>query len=243
MGPVELVLLAMAGVPFALGGWLGWRMRPQERPSVPVWPLLACVAWMLPALMAGLLLGPALRDRILQPGLVFAFGGADAATQLRCAAWVTFSVWLPAGAAAVWLVLSPERKVRDAAAVALAVAIGYAAAVVLGWPRLTQALIELGGIDAEGLVDAVTMGAFALGMGGATFTGTAVGASRSRASLRLAAICVLGLPAWALGIGALASPPDPTTQLLIGIPIGLGGLLGLAVAAVWVWWGKALSST
>lgn len=234
-GPLELGLVVPAAVPLALGGWLAWRSRPDERAPMPWLALLVCGGGVVPALGGGALLGPVLHDRLMRPGLVFTFGPSAARAQLACAACVALGLALPFIAAASSLVLSRQRSARQAATLGVAVLVGYPTGAcallwVLGDPM--QSFAESGArMDIGEFVVAMAWALGAAGLAGATFAGVAAVAGRSKEALRTMAIATLGLPLYALGIGAAASPPDVVTQVLLAAPIVACWVVGLAVGA------------
>jgi hypothetical protein len=254
MGLLELLLVVIAAAGGALGLalWVLHTRRgpaPGPAPRAPL-PLLALLVALLGVLAAPVLgfgsvfggLGwawmlPPLPEEL---GLVVSSHPADpvGATAL---AGALLSAWLasPGLLATGWLLGSRARRWQGAWALGLLGWLGFGLGLALArWLVLPAALESMLAVmpglrlGLPELVRQVVPSLLALGVAGATLPVIwRLAASSGRALLRCLVATAL-MPAFALTLGALLTPPDVLSQVVLATLLGLSWLAGLAGGAV-----------
>ena len=252
VGPVELLLTAGAAVVGGAAWTAGFVMlrrvasaEPVARTPIPWIPLILALLAILAALPSGLALGGPLVEGVVlvasaQGTALVVQGPVDAlAAYPSGAALATVWFLLPGLLAAGSLLMSRDRSWRRSAllvaagwlgfGLGLAVGVAVVVPMALGLldPGLPGAMVSL--VD---LVASIVGGMAACGVVGACGPVAWVLAGSSRAALRTTALLTLLMPAVALLVAAVTTPPDPLTQLSVAAMIGTSWLLGLGAGAV-----------
>ncbi|MCB9678133.1 MAG: hypothetical protein H6737_23735 [Alphaproteobacteria bacterium] len=239
MGLLEILLFLPSLVPLGVGVWLLGR-SPTVRAPLPWLALLACGLGVLAAGVAGLAMGPVLYGSLSMPGLVFGFGPTVVRAERTCSVFLAGGMALPFLAAAGSIALSENRSWARGLETGAAVGLGFPAGAALFYAALGDPARELfeasGSVEHAAFVEALVRALGACGVAGAVLLAVPTVAGRSREALRRAAQATLALPSLALGVGALASPPDPVSQVLLALPIAVAWGLGLALGAAIASW-------
>ncbi len=251
MGLIECLLVGIAGITTVLVGVglaIG-RGAPQPRQHVAL-PVAALIASVVAALAGGglsvALSGPfteALLGRASSGNALVLTGPRDLVlAQVHGAVLLASCLALPGLCAAAWLLISRERSLRGAAALALAGGLGAAAGIGLGWFAI-EGLFPSADLDT---FSAVQLGVLQLAEAGtkALLCFSAAGASlgvlwwvsqTSAEALHRSLWGTVALPFLALSIGAITTPPDLFTQLLAASIVALGWIGGLGIGAATGW--------
>jgi len=238
---VTLLVLALRRTARRLGA-----TRP-ARAALPVLPLLIALL----ALLVAPVLGLVLRELVLEHLLLPCFG--NEALLLVTSPTVPLlaglygggllALWLalPGLLASGWLVLSRRRTWTTALLLGILGWTGFGLGLSLGRWLVLPAM--LGGLsatmgeasfDLSELARAASTGLAVLGLAGACAPVVWLLSSSSKNALLRVLLASLAMPAGALVIGALTTPPDLISQLLVATLLGLSWLAGLAAGAVTV---------
>ncbi len=253
MGLLELLL----AIPLAVGGGavtlvlavLAWRNPGAASPArspLPLPPLLLSLLCVITAPLIGVGLGALALEHLLLPQLelarlVITAPQDQLGAQLRGAGLLTAWLALPGMLAAARLLLSRDRSWKAAALLGSVGWLGFGLGLVMGrWLVLPAVLGELAVPGSEitiELTQAAGMAAsaqLALGVVGACGPVVWLVAGSSHVALRWTTIATMLMPAGALTLAALTTPPDVISQVVVAALIGLCWLVGLALGAVTV---------
>lgn len=252
MGLLELLLTAV----LALGGGAVFvaalvmvarraHGEQSERPPLPQLPLVVALLSIVSAPLVGLLLSAPTAELLLLPALpdkqlIISTSPTEVfAAQLLAGALLTLWFALPGLLATGWLLLAPTRSWSGAALLGGLGGLGFGTGLALGrWlvvPVVLTATVspEIGAQVRLGLLTTASARALLiLGVAGACLPVVAVLAGASRSALRRMSIVTLLMPAGALLMAALTTPPDLISQLVVAFVIGLCWLLGLGGGAL-----------
>jgi Sec-independent protein secretion pathway component TatC len=246
----------LATLPFGAGGGAalillivlsrrGGESRPVQRAPLPVVAVVLAALTIPAGLLASLGLGGLFVESLLLPPL--AHTGQLVVSEPRAPSWAhlhasgLLAVWLalPGLLALGVLLVSRRRSWVFAGVLAAGGWLGFGIGVAAGLWLLPPAVVELAGGQLPGatvslvhLVDSLVSGLMAFGVAGGCGPIVALLAARSWPALRRMLIATVVMPAGALLVAALATPPDIITQLLVAVPIGASWLAGLATGAV-----------
>jgi hypothetical protein len=252
IGAVELLLTLL----FALGGGgtlillfvflrRGAETGAEPRAPLPVIPTVLASLTIPAALVASLGLGGRFVESVLLPrlagvGQLLLTDGRDPFAAHVHASWL-LAVWLALPGTIALGVLLASRRRSWIAALGLAVSgwLGFGVGIGAGlWliPTATAGIAssQLPGamVSLVDLVKAVVAGLTVLGVAGACAPIVGLLAMSSWPALRRMLLATAVMPAVALAVAALATPPDALSQLLVGATIGSSWLVGLAAGAV-----------
>jgi len=254
MGVIELLLSVL----FTVGGTIVMALvlllarrsqgeAPGPRPPLPLLPLLVAALVVVSAPAIGLGLGGVALEHLLLPASVDQLRVVQTSptdligAQLRGAGLLALWLALPGLLAAGRLLLGRDRSWRAAWLLGAGGWMGFGAGLVLGrWvllpaamgvlvppgPEFTLALVDMAGTAAATLL--------ALGIAGALAPVVWLLAGASRAALRLTFIATAAMPAAALIVAGLTTPPDLISQLVVASAMGLCWLAGLCAGALTV---------
>lgn len=253
IGPLELVLTAAAT---AVGGavGVGWFLirrgrepaPPGERPPLPLLPLLLSLVPVMAAIPVGLLAGGILVEVMLDlvPPLdtaLFVSRSGSEVTELYLHAAGLVAIWLalPGLLGGGWLLVSRERSWRWALVLGVAGWIGGSVGLAFGASHVAALVAQelhspIGGLalSAEAFLSPFLAGVAGWGVVGASGpVAWVLAASSVRCTIR-ALLWTAAMPAGALFVAALTTPPDVLTQLAVAILIGGSWLAGLGAGAV-----------
>ncbi len=253
IGPLELVLTVSA---IAAGGAVGiaWFVTARGRePSphdgrapLPVIPLLLSLVPVLSAVPVGLVVGGVLCEILLKtvppsgaefvvshPGLV------SPALHLRGAALMAVWTALPGLLGAGRILVSFERSWRGSLLLGAVAWVGFGAGLAAGAAivaPLTSGLLAGpfpdAAISPEALVSPVLGGMAVFGVAASSGSVAWVLAASSPRALRGTLLWTAAMPAGALLVAAVTTPPDPFSQLVAAILIGGSWLAGLGAGAL-----------
>ncbi|MCB9591901.1 MAG: hypothetical protein H6719_04130 [Sandaracinaceae bacterium] len=249
LGGLELVLVAMGAIASAIAFAVARRLARGGPPAPPRSPLprvaLGVAALLLlPAPPVGYLLAPAVIDQLAgtSPSGVVIFEPFDL-VMARVIAALSIAAWaaVPGASAAAFLVVSRRRSVGTAAAFALATWVGFTLGAAATFPIVASAYDAMSAsagdpslavqVDLRSLVSAFARAALGLGFIGGSAAALSVAAASSPRGLRGALIATAALPLIAPLVGALSTPPDVVSQLLVAAVTVALWLLGLGVGA------------
>ena len=254
MGVIELLLSLLfavgGGAALVVGLVIAARRQhppPPTRPPLPRLPLVVALLSLIAAPALGLQLGGLALEHLLLPwlstqaSLVMTAPQDPHAAQLRCAGLVTLWMALPGLLAVGWLLLSRTRSGWSTLLLGSLGWLGFGAGMAFAWWLvLPQAMDTLGAsmpgasVDLVPMVGAVVAGLAALGTAGACGPVVWLLAGSSRRALGRMVLATAAMPAGALIVAALTTPPDVLSQLILATLIGLAWLVGLAGGAVTV---------
>lgn len=242
MSVLELVIVAGALL-LGRAGWVLWAARtdgeeaPPLRRPVPWLAMLLFLGLLVPAAVAAVLGGPSVVKLVTDGTPVAVASPEDIAASAVVGALLLF-VWLglPIGVAIGSLLVSARRSVGVAAALA---ASAWVAAGIGGWVGLHLHWLVLSASPGTfegllGLLGSVRSGAEAMarfGLAAAVLPLVAIGGLAARTRSIVGAS--LAMPAAALAIAAVWSPPDVVSQIRTAVPIGMAWTVGLAVVVFW----------
>jgi Sec-independent protein secretion pathway component TatC len=253
MGLIELLttaVLALGGGAVFVAALVAARRGRGEldaRPPLPLLPLVVALLAVTAAPLVGLLLSGPSADLLLLPAfpnehLIISTSPAEVfAAQLRGGGLITLWFALPGLLATGWLLTAHTRSWTGAALLGGLGWLGFGTGLALGRSLVVPAVMtmavnpEIGAHVRLGELVATSAAALlVMGGVGACIPVVAVLAGASRRALRRMSIATAVMPAGALLVAGLTTPPDLISQLLVAIVIGLCWLVGLGAGALWV---------
>jgi Sec-independent protein secretion pathway component TatC len=216
-----------------------------SRPPLPLLPISLALLTVFAAPLLGMGLGGVVTERLLLP--VFSGLGSLALTtppdptwaRLRGGGLLTLWLALPGLLATAWLLLARARSWQGASLLGALGWLGFGGGLAVGrWLVLPAALSGMSSpgpelaVALDDVVAMATAGMLALGVAGASGPVVWMLAGSSRRALRRMLQATAVMPAGALALGALTTPPDVVSQLVVAAMLGLCWLAGLAAGAV-----------